>query len=115
MSDSSRKDDHIRAKNMEIGCESDAKIKTNLIHDVFGYTVTGKGRFSNITRFEVALFSLDLGESVDLPRSISSRARRLIPGPETNGSRQPRPPQEHSTLPFGSTMIIPVSPEPSHE
>ena len=29
-----------------------------------------------------------------------------MPGPETRGSRQPRPPQEQSTLPFGSTMII---------
>ena len=47
---------------MEIGCESDSKIRTNLIHDVFGYHVTNQRRFSNITRFEAALFSLDFGE-----------------------------------------------------
>jgi len=43
-------------------CESDSKIRTNLIHDVFGYHVTNQRRFSNITRFEAALFSLDFGE-----------------------------------------------------
>ena len=47
---------------MEIRGESDAKIKANLIHDVFGDSVTGRRRFGNIARFEIALFSLDLGE-----------------------------------------------------
>jgi len=47
---------------MEIGCECDSKIETNLIHDVFGYHVTNQRRFSNIARFEVSLFRLDLGE-----------------------------------------------------